>query len=71
MFHRPATVKRRVRAFCLVTAGFLALLAMPMVMAQTSPEGEADLLIVNGKVIDGTGSPWRQANVAIKGDTIV
>ena len=63
------------RAVSLIAVGVLALL-MPAgspskVFAQTPPEGEADILITNGKVIDGTGSPWRQANVAIKGDTIV
>ncbi len=63
------------RAVSLIAVGVLALL-MPAgspskVFAQTPPEGEADILITNGKVIDGTGSPWRQANVVIKGDTIV
>ena len=39
--------------------------------AQTPPAGEADILIQNGHVVDGTGGPWMQANVAIKGDKIV
>ncbi|MCY3781677.1 MAG: D-aminoacylase [Chloroflexi bacterium] len=30
-----------------------------------------DLLIVGGKVIDGTGSPWYWADVAVDGDAIV
>jgi N-acyl-D-amino-acid deacylase len=29
------------------------------------------LLIKNGKIIDGTGNPWRYADVAIKGEKIV
>lgn len=29
-----------------------------------------DLLIINGHVIDGTGSPWFRADVAIRGDRI-
>lgn len=29
-----------------------------------------DILIVNGHVIDGTGSPWYRADVAIRGDRI-
>lgn len=29
-----------------------------------------DLLLKNGRVVDGTGSPWYRADVAIKGDTI-
>ena len=30
-----------------------------------------DLVIRNGRIIDGTGSPWYRADVAIRGDTIV
>ena len=50
-------------------AGLLMLAGGAPLLAQ--PDGEADLLIANGKIIDGTGGPWRQGNVAIKGDTIV
>ena len=54
-------------------AGLLALLvpAASPLFAQSPPAAEADLLIANGKIIDGSGTPWRQGNVAIKGDTIV
>lgn len=30
-----------------------------------------DLLISNGRVLDGTGSPWYRADVAVVGDTVV
>ncbi len=30
-----------------------------------------DLLIRNGRILDGTGSPWFRADVAVRGDTIV
>ena len=30
-----------------------------------------DLVLKNGRVVDGTGSPWYAADVAIRGDTIV
>ena len=30
-----------------------------------------DLLIRGARIVDGTGSPWYRADVAIKGDTIV
>ena len=30
-----------------------------------------DLLLRNGRVVDGTGNPWYRADVAIKGDAIV
>ena len=29
-----------------------------------------DLLIRNGRIVDGTGSPWYRADVAVRGDTI-
>ena len=29
-----------------------------------------DLVIRNGRIIDGTGSPWYRADVAVRGDTI-
>lgn len=38
--------------------------------AQSPPTAQVDILIKNGHVIDGTGSPWMQENVAIKGGTI-
>ena len=30
-----------------------------------------DLVLRNGRVVDGTGSPWQRADLAIRGDTIV
>ncbi len=36
-----------------------------------SAQMEVDLLITNGKIIDGTGNPWYYGDVAIKGDKIV
>lgn len=32
--------------------------------------GRVDLLILNGRIIDGTGSPWYRGDVAIRGDRI-
>jgi dihydroorotase/N-acyl-D-amino-acid deacylase len=50
----------RVVVAVLALASFLA--------AQTAPY---DLLIRNGRIVDGTGSAWYMADVAIRGDTIV
>src|SRR5262245_30958921 len=41
--------------------------AYAQAQAQTGPY---DLVIRNGRVIDGTGSPWYRADVAVRGDTI-
>ena len=41
------------------------------VEAQSPPAAQVDLLIKNGHVVDGTGGPWFQADVAITGDRIV
>ncbi len=30
-----------------------------------------DLIIANGRLVDGTGNPWRIADVGVRGDTIV
>ena len=50
----------------------MALLLMTgLADAQSPPSDEVDLLITNGHVIDGTGGPWMQENVAIRGDEIV
>jgi dihydroorotase/N-acyl-D-amino-acid deacylase len=42
-----------------------ALAAAPALGAQ-----EYDLLIRNGRLVDGTGAPWRRADVAVRGDSI-
>src|SRR5437762_5367142 len=44
----------------------LALAALPT--AQTQPY---DLVLRNGRIVDGSGSPWYRGDVAIRGDTIV
>jgi N-acyl-D-amino-acid deacylase len=35
------------------------------------PTQAYDLIIRNGRIVDGTGAPWYRADVAIRGDTIV
>jgi dihydroorotase/N-acyl-D-amino-acid deacylase len=47
----------------------IALAALVLV----SPRAQApvyDLVIRNGRIIDGTGSPWYRADLAVRGDTI-
>lgn len=56
----------------LVSTALLAACAAqpPRAPAPATP-APFDLLIANGHVIDGTGSPWYRADVAIRGDRIV
>ncbi len=37
---------------------------------RTAPVPAADLLILNGRILDGTGSPWFRGDIAIRGDRI-
>ncbi len=50
---------------------FFARQADATVVAQPPASQGADVLIVNGMVVDGTGAPARRADVAIRGDRIV
>jgi N-acyl-D-amino-acid deacylase len=47
-----------------------ALAVGTVLSAQTGQTG-FDLLILNGRLYDGSGNPWRRADVAIRGDRIV
>ena len=51
----------------LVTSAALAAGALPLPLSGQ----EYDILIRNGRVIDGTGNPWFAADIAIAGDRIV
>ncbi|RUL84217.1 N-acyl-D-amino-acid deacylase family protein [Tautonia sociabilis] len=50
----------------------LALVAclLPTGLAADQDEGPYDLIIRGGRVVDGTGNPWRFADVAIRGDRV-
>ena len=66
-----ATQRSKIPGRVIAALTLLLLAGAARVDAQTPPAGEADILIQNGHVVDGTGGPWMQANVAIKGDKIV
>src|SRR4051812_3051321 len=56
------------RAFLAASAA--ALMAF-IAGAQAQPGAAFDLVIRNGRIVDGTGSPWYRGDVAVRGDTIV
>lgn len=47
----------------------LLLLLVPVLTAGQAPA--YDLVLRNGRIVDGTASPWYKADIAITGDTIV
>jgi len=46
-------------------------LTMMMFSLTGCKSGEFDILVKNGKIIDGTGNPWFYGDIGITGDTIV
>ncbi|MBI2072380.1 MAG: amidohydrolase family protein, partial [Gemmatimonadetes bacterium] len=55
----------------MVTVLAAALFGFALVQRSWAQEPPYDLLLKNGRVVDGTGSPWYRADVAIRGDAIV
>jgi N-acyl-D-aspartate/D-glutamate deacylase len=51
-----------------VTAALLAMAVGALVAQQPATY---DLVIRNGRIVDGTGGPWFRADLAVRGDTIV
>jgi dihydroorotase/N-acyl-D-amino-acid deacylase len=47
-----------------------AVLALALLLGQGGTQSGYDLVIRNGRVVDGTGAPWFRADIAIRGDAI-
>src|ERR1051325_2197588 len=50
---------------------FLTLAILPAWAAEKSGAAPYDIVITNGKIIDGTGNPWFYADVGIKNGKII
>ncbi len=61
--------QRRMRM--LIGLGVAAILIPALAGMLTAQSEPYDLLLRNGRIVDGTGSPWYRGDVAIRGDTIV
>ena len=51
-----------------------ALVALVAALTIVTPRAQApayDLVVRNGRIVDGTGSPWYRGDLAVRGDTIV
>src|SRR5579863_2742844 len=60
-----ATRQAKILGWAATALGFALLMGAAKSGAQSPPAAEADVLIKNGRVVDGTGAPWFQADVAI------
>lgn len=49
---------------------FLVALSAPSLVAAQAKSGSYDVIIENGHIIDGTGSPWYAADIGIRGGRI-
>ena len=56
-----------------IRAAIAVVVLAPLVMQSRPPSAQApsfDLIVRNGRIIDGTGSAWYRADIGVRGDTI-
>ena len=55
----------------LLLVAFSLLVVISLLLSCVSAENNFDILIINGKIVNGTGNPWIYGDIGITGDTIV
>ncbi len=63
-------MKRSFAIACVVSALSTACQSTPPVALAPGRQATFDVLITNGRIVDGTGAPWYRADVGIVGDRI-
>jgi N-acyl-D-amino-acid deacylase len=58
-------------ALIAVAAAIVDLVGLGLIATPRAQTSSYDLVIRNGRIVDGTGSPWYRGDVAVRGDTIV
>lgn len=66
----PMRLRRAPRIRCVIACAILVA-GIAGMFTSSVVAAEFDLVIRNGRLIDGTGNPWRYADIAVKGDRIV
>ena len=64
-------MRRIVFAVMLFTSLLGTAAALTTAAVQNAAQQQFDILIRNGRVLDGSGNPWRRADIGIRGDRIV
>ena len=64
---RPSTVTIR----AMTRAVFLASAMLGLLATSNAQQPDYDVLVTNGRVLDGSGNPWFTADIATSGDRIV
>ena len=62
-----------IRTESILAAGFIALITGCLGVTSssaTAADAHYDLVLRNARIVDGTGSPWYRADLAVRGDTI-
>ena len=69
--HRGRRLRPVLELRTLTVLGIAGILLIALAEAPVAQNPPYDLLLRNGRIVDGSGSPWYRGDVALKGDTIV